>query len=396
MQVIAADARAAIKRLARLNAFIALTDEDGEGPLVAVKDVVDVQGMLTTTGASARGLRPAAEDADVIRAIRSGGCLVIGKTNLSVNVACANPHYGRVLNPRDERRITGGSSGGSAAAVAAGLCSWAIGTDTGGSVRMPASLCGVVGFKPTLGLVSTQGVSVLSPTLDTVGVLAPGVRTAASAIALMSGRPELVSEEVGPAFGSYRLGVPSRWLTGLDHDVARAWRGLETNAEEVAVPDLERMVATHKRIVRPEAVLTYRDRLSGDADYHDQEVQEYLEIGLRLGAVDYLQARRERERICHEVEVAMLGLDALILPTTPCVAPVYEEGVHPDDDLLRFARPFNVTGQPAISVPVPGTGLPVGIQLVGRFGEDAKLLQMAQALEQLLLATFPEGGTSPR
>lgn len=394
--MIAADARAAIKRLARLNAFIALTDEDGEGPLVAVKDVVDVQGMLTTTGASARGLRPAAEDADVIRAIRSGGCLVIGKTNLSVNVACANPHYGRVLNPRDERRITGGSSGGSAAAVAAGLCSWAIGTDTGGSVRMPASLCGVVGFKPTLGLVSTQGVSVLSPTLDTVGVLAPGVRTAASAIALMSGRPELVSEEVGPAFGSYRLGVPSRWLTGLDHDVARAWRGLETNAEEVAVPDLERMVATHKRIVRPEAVLTYRDRLSGDADYHDQEVQEYLEIGLRLGAVDYLQARRERERICHEVEVAMLGLDALILPTTPCVAPVYEEGVHPDDDLLRFARPFNVTGQPAISVPVPGTGLPVGIQLVGRFGEDAKLLQMAQALEQLLLATFPEGGTSPR
>ncbi|MFI5168594.1 MAG: amidase, partial [Thermoanaerobaculales bacterium] len=171
-----AEARKRILERSDLNAFISVSAEEGEGIVVAVKDLVDVEGMVTTAGGMILPDIPAREDATVIRRIRREGCVVVGKTNLhefAFGVTSMNPHYGTVRNPRDPSRVAGGSSGGSAVAVAAGMCDWAVGSDTGGSIRIPASLCGVAGFKPALGSIDTTGVIPLSWSLDTLGPLAP-------------------------------------------------------------------------------------------------------------------------------------------------------------------------------------------------------------------------------
>src|SRR3984893_4797056 len=182
------DARARADELKDLNLFIAMTDEDGDGEVVAVKDLVDVRGTPTTGGGRLLPTEPKSEDAPLIRKLRRAGCVMIGKTNLhewafgSTNM---NRHYGTVHNPRDPSRIAGGSSGGSAGAVPAGACDWAIGSDTGGSIRIPAALCGVVGFKPTYGTIDTTGVVPLSFSLDTIGSLALDVAVAVLLLATM-------------------------------------------------------------------------------------------------------------------------------------------------------------------------------------------------------------------
>src|SRR5579864_9265613 len=194
-------ARARIRARPELNAFISVFDRQGAGEVVAVKDLVDVAGMVTTAGGVMLPNSPAAADAPVVARLRRQGCVFVGKTNLhefAYGVTSANPHYGAVLNPRDPSRVAGGSSGGSAVAVATGMCDWAIGTDTGGSIRIPASLCGVVGFKPTRGLLSTEGVLPLSESLDTVGPLARDVRTAARALEILSGAPLSLVEQLRP------------------------------------------------------------------------------------------------------------------------------------------------------------------------------------------------------
>ncbi|HEY4865779.1 MAG TPA: amidase, partial [Candidatus Dormibacteraeota bacterium] len=156
-----AQARERIRERSDLNAFISLTEEDGEGPVVAVKDLVDVRGAVTTAGSVLLPSVPAEDDAPTVRRMREFGCVVVGKTNLhewAFGVTSDNPHYGPVRNPRNPELVAGGSSGGSAAAVAAGMCDWAVGSDTGGSIRIPAAFCGVVGFKPTVGTIDTEGV----------------------------------------------------------------------------------------------------------------------------------------------------------------------------------------------------------------------------------------------
>src|SRR5580704_7015460 len=169
--------------------------------------------MVTTAGGIILPNEPAQRDAAVIEMIRAQGCVIVGKTNLhefAFGVTSVNPHYGAVLNPHDPSRVAGGSSGGSAAAVAAGMCDWAIGTDTGGSIRIPASLCGVVGFKPALGSIDTTGVVPLAWSLDTLGPIAPDVAAAAKAYAMMSGEPVSLEQIDRP-----RLAVPRGWVAGL-------------------------------------------------------------------------------------------------------------------------------------------------------------------------------------
>ncbi|HEV8596507.1 MAG TPA: amidase, partial [Candidatus Dormibacteraeota bacterium] len=169
------EAKARISEHTELNAFISVSEETGDGAVVAVKDLVDVRGMVTTAGGIILPRVPAAEDAPVVKRIREAGCVVVGKANLhefAYGVTSVNPHYGTVRNPHDPTRVAGGSSGGSAAAVAAGMCDWAIGSDTGGSIRIPGSLCGVAGFKPAFGSIDIGGVIPLSPSLDTLGPMA--------------------------------------------------------------------------------------------------------------------------------------------------------------------------------------------------------------------------------
>ncbi len=376
------EARRKIEERRDLNAFISLTSESGDGPVVAVKDLVDVRGTVTTAGGVLLPDEPAEADAPLIGEIRRYGCVVVGKTNLhewAFGITNNNPHYGPARNPRDPARIPGGSSGGSAVAVVAGMCDWAVGSDTGGSIRIPAGLCGCVGFKPTLGMISTEGVFPLSRSLDTVGSLAPDVRSAARAVEMMSGLTGIVP---GGLRDGYRLAVPQGWFDDLDEETRSAWTRVIEGLEEIAFPGVAELGKPGIAILDAEAAQLHRERVEEHPDKFGAGVLANLRRGLEVKATDYLQALEDRERLSDEVEEAMAGVDAILVPATPRVAPPIDDsdGVRPL--LTRFTRPFNVTGQPIVTVPAPvGQALPVGIQVVGHYGDDALVAEIAAWLE---------------
>jgi Asp-tRNA(Asn)/Glu-tRNA(Gln) amidotransferase A subunit family amidase len=379
----ASDARARIRELSHFNAFISVTAEDGDGPVVAVKDLVRVRGTVTTGGGAILPKVVDLDDAPVIARMRTCGCVVVGKANLhewAFGVTSANPHYGTVLNPRDPTRIPGGSSGGSAAAVALRMCDWAVGSDTGGSIRIPAGLCGVVGFKPTVGTVAMEGVIPLSRTLDTLGPLAPDVLSAARALATMCDVPDLVPE-APRALGSLRLAVPAGWVSDLDDETDAAWRRVSAHVPEIPFPDLEQLSEVGRTILFAEAAAYHRRWLEADASRYGDDVRAHLQRGLGVSAVDYLHARDAQPALRTEMEEAMSDVDAVLLPATAVVAPRLAT---PEvrEPLTRFTRAFNTTGHPVITLPAPGTILPVGIQVVGRWGRDAELVRIAWALER--------------
>ncbi|HYM97478.1 MAG TPA: amidase [Candidatus Sulfotelmatobacter sp.] len=377
------DARARVREAEDLNAFISMTDEDGAGEVVAVKDLVDVRGMPTTGGGRLLPSEPKAEDAPLIRNLRRHGCVMIGKTNLhewafgSTNI---NRHYGTVHNPRDSGRIAGGSSGGSAAAVAAGMCDWAIGSDTGGSVRIPASLCGIVGFKPTFGTVDTSGVVPLSYSLDTIGSLARDVATAIRAVAMMAGIEGWEPIEPIPA-ERVRLAIPAGWVGGLDAQAAKAWSAVSTGLPEIELPSLDSMQRACLDIMLSEAVAFHRPWMENRPDEYGPDVLARLRTGLDVLGADYVRALADRKRMSEEVARSMRGLDAILLPSTASVAPLIAPEVD-TQPLVRFTRPFNLTGQPVFSLPAPVDGLPIGIQVIGHTGRDVDLAAVAAGLER--------------
>jgi Asp-tRNA(Asn)/Glu-tRNA(Gln) amidotransferase A subunit family amidase len=384
-------ARARIAERADLHAFISLSQEQFEGsqagPIVAVKDLIDVRGLPTTAGSVRHMSPPATVDALVVRNVRAGGGVVIGKTNLyewAFGVTAHNPHYGDIVNPWDHERMAGGSSGGSAAAVAAGMCDWAIGTDTGGSIRIPASLCGVVGFKPTRGLLSTEGVLALSHTLDTVGPLARDVAGAVSALEQLHGAP---LSQAAPMEGRPRVAVPRGWVRAreLDEPTRAVWESVSRSLEETDFPALERMSKTARTVLEWDAAVLHEAALARDPQDYGQEVRERLRgaIEWRRGSDErvYTSALSEMSELTGAAEHVLRSWDALVLPATACVAPrLSERDVR--EPLVRFMRPFNLTGHPAIVLPAPSAGLPVGIQLVGRLGGEAALAAVALSLER--------------
>ncbi|MDP9233375.1 MAG: amidase [Actinomycetota bacterium] len=364
-----------------LHAFISIADEAGHGPGVAVKDLIDVEGFPTTGGGAVLPRLPAQTDATLVQRIRTAGGWIVGKTNLyewAYGASSINPYFGDVANPRAPGRSAGGSSSGSAAAVAAGLCDWAVGTDTAGSIRIPASLCGVVGYKPTFGTVDTDRVIPLSRSLDTVGPLAPSVRVAAEAVAVMSGeaRSEVAVTE------PLRIAVPQDWITDLDEQTDRVWREVSKGLSPIALPDRSMMTATLGTIQMAEASAFHREWLSRWPERYSSDLQHKLERGLGISAVDYLQALDEQERFRLLVDIALTPWDALILPATAVVAPKLS-GPELREPLLRFTRPFSLTGHPVIVIPAATTGLPVGIQIVGRHGRDQQLIAVASHLERI-------------
>jgi len=377
------DARARAEELKDLNLFIAMTGEDGDGEVVAVKDLIDVRGTPTTGGGRLLPTEPKSEDAPLIRNLRRAGCVMIGKTNLhewafgSTNM---NRHYGTVHNPRDPSRIAGGSSGGSAAAVAAGACDWAIGSDTGGSIRIPAALCGIVGFKPTFGTIDTTGVVPLSFSLDTIGSLAPDVATATRAVALMAGIAGWDSIEPIPA-KRLRLAVPAGWVHGLDTQVQEAWDAVSADLPEIELPGLDAMQKACLDIMLSEAVAFHKHWMDTQPDRYGPDVLARLRTGLSITGSDYVQALADQKRMREEVARAMRGLDAILLPSTASVAPLIAAEVD-TQPLVRFTRPFNLTGQPVFSLPAPVDGLPAGIQVIGHVGRDIELAAVAAGLER--------------
>jgi aspartyl-tRNA(Asn)/glutamyl-tRNA(Gln) amidotransferase subunit A len=385
------------------------------GPLhgipVAVKDVFDMRGVRTTGGSKVIDY-VATENAAVVDALEAAGAVVMGKLNmheLSYGITSNNPHFGAVSNPWDSGRIPGGSSGGSAAAVAADLVFAALGTDTGGSVRIPAAYCGIVGFKPTFGRVSRFGMLPLASSLDHVGVLARNVRDTAlvfKAIVTYDPRDPSSSRhpvidytpQEGITLQGLRLGFPENFFfEGLDPDVESAVRGAIARAEAlgadvkpVRLPDIAAINAVGYILLLVEAAATLepyvnvRDRLGED-------VLSLLDQGRCLPAVDYVNAQRLRRNLQIEFAKVWSEVDCLMMPTTPNTAPrVGEELVRlrgGDQDVrtvaTRLVRAFNVLGLPALSMPcgLSSQGLPIGLQLVAPPFEESTLLQLGTVLE---------------
>ena len=373
-----AEARRRIAERSDLNAFISTSDEAGAGTVVAVKDLVDVAGMVTTGGGVILPNVPAMTDAPVVARIRRQGCVIVGKTNLhefAYGVTSVNPHYGTVRNPHDPGRVAGGSSGGSAVAVAAGMCDWAIGSDTGGSIRIPASLCGVIGFKPALGSIDTTGVIPLSRSLDTLGPMAPDVSSAVRAFEMMSGEAVTSDRLEKP-----RLGVPAGWVANLDPPTEAAWRLVSPGLPEVRFVEREPLFRVGLSILLVEAAAYHRRWVTEHAEKYGADVRHHLQRGLGILAVDFADALAELSRLRTEAMNAMDGIDALVLPATAIVAPLLDAGDEVREPLARFTRPFNATGQPVVALPAPVGGLPVGIQVAGR--DNATTLRAAMWLER--------------
>jgi Asp-tRNA(Asn)/Glu-tRNA(Gln) amidotransferase A subunit family amidase len=377
-----AQARERIRSRADLNAFISLTDEEGGGPVVAVKDLVDVRGTVTTGGGTVLPGKAATEDAPVIRRMRESGCVVVGKTNLhewAFGVTSENPHYGPVRNPHDPRRVAGGSSGGSAVAVAAAMCDWALGSDTGGSIRIPAAFCGVVGFKPTIGTVETEGVIPLSRSLDTLGPLAPDVRSAAVALEMMSGLAALVPAEPRP-LGKLRVAAAQSWAGDLAADQAAAWREATHGLPEADLGDPLEIGGSGLTILLVEAAAFHSRWIAAHADRYGSDVLQLLRQGQTVSRQDYSRALFQQAKLRVAVEDALDGWDAVLVPATRVGPPVIGEA-YARGDVTVFTRPFNTTGHPVIALPAPSTGMPVGVQVVGHFGQEGRLVEAALALE---------------
>ena len=368
------EARRLIEKHGELHGFISVTDETGSGPVVAVKDLIDVKGTVTTAGGIILPNTRAAEDAPVVRRLREQGCVMVGKTNLhefAYGVTSVNPHYGAVLNPRDLTRVAGGSSGGSAVAVAMGMCDWAIGSDTGGSIRIPSALCGIVGFKPAFGSIDTTGVVPLSRSLDTLGPMAPDVATAALAYSMMTGEPAPVMPPSQP-----RLAVPANWVRDLDETTSKVWAAVAEGIPEIAFVDHGALFRDGLTILMVEASAYHRRWMTEYPDKYGADVIALLRRGLEVLAVDYEEARTARPGLQAAAAAAMSDIDALILPATAIVAPPVSSGNEVREPLARFTRPFNLTGQPVVVVPAPSKGLPVGIQVVGHSNEGALAVAM--------------------
>ncbi len=363
------EARRRIEEQAHLHAFISISAEEGAGTVVAVKDLVDVAGTVTTAGGVILPNEPAQHDAPVIQSIRRAGCVIVGKTNLhefAYGVTSVNPHYGPVRNPHDPSRVAGGSSGGSAVAVAAGMCDWAIGTDTGGSIRVPASLCGVVGFKPALGTIDTSGVIPLSWSLDTVGPMARDVDAVARAFRMMAGEDVSMERVEKP-----RIAVPAGWIASLDEPTERAWRLVSQGLPEIEFADRDLLFRTGLTILLVEAATYHRRWANEFPEKYGSDVLGHIRRGLGVLAVDFEEALRERPHLQQAAMHAMEGFDALLVPATAIVAPAVDAGNEVREPLSRFTRPFNTTGQPVVTIPAPVRGLPVGMQVVGRTNADA-------------------------
>ena len=371
------EARARIEERAELHAFISVSDEAGEGTVVAVKDLVDVKGAVTTAGGVILPQVPAAQDAPVVARIRKAGCVVVGKANLhefAYGVTSINPHFGTVRNPHDPTRVAGGSSGGSAVAVAAGMCDWSIGSDTGGSIRIPASLCGVCGFKPEFGSVDIEAVIPLSPSLDTLGPLAASIAGCASAYAMMSG------EEVSlDALREPRLAVPAGWIAGLDEPTAVAWRMVSEGLPEIELPSRESLFEAGLTILLFEAAEYHGKWAAEMPEKYGDDVLRLIKRGLEVSAADYERALEQRKRLEEATLGAMEGYDAVLVPATAIVAPPENAANEVREPLSRFTRPFNTTRQPVAVLPAPAAGLPVGIQVAGL--TNAETLREAAWLE---------------
>jgi 2-dehydropantoate 2-reductase len=389
------------ERLGRpLNAVVCVIgapERAAGGPLagrpVAVKDIIEVAGVPTRCGSPASSPEPADADAAVVARLRAAGAEVFVTSQcLEYAAGFAHPELGDTRNPRDPARTSGGSSGGSAALVAAGACALALGTDTGGSIRIPAAYCGIAGLKPTYGLLPVAGVFPLSPACDHVGTLTATAAGAADLLAALADPGTLAPPPAGD--GRFTVGVLAAQLT--DPSVTQEVRRAVTEAlavlaaagwrlREIAIPwlaDLPRWEDTLAVIVCAEAAAVHRGR---DWGRYAAGTRALLDYGASVTSDQYNAATRQRAELSAAIEASLSGVDVLAGPTVGYQAPEQDPpfGAGTDSAESRFTGPYNLTGHPAISIPVPTAGLPIGLQLAGRRGADLALLAAAAAAEEL-------------
>ena len=379
------------------------------GPLhgvpVSIKDIIDVKGTVTTAASAVRESAPAAAaDAPAVASLRAAGAVIIGKTNLhefALGTTCEDSAFGIVRNPIDITRSAGGSSGGSAVSVVTGMALATLGTDTGGSIRIPAAACGIVGLKPSYGEVDTAGVIPLSPRLDHVGPLAQSVADAWVLFRALIGdsRPE----PLAPADAAdVRLKLLSEYFCDLlEDDVARVFeRAIRTlvdagvRVSNGSIPHAYATAGVYLKIAPREAFRQHQQTLEHSPGKYTAPVRQRLEIGRAISDDDFVQALDVQAVLRDEVDAALADCDALVLPTLPIQAPTLGADTvrigHTEQAtrsmMLRNTQLFNLTGHPAISLPCGLTlhGLPVGLQLVGAHGRTDALVRVALACERVL------------
>ena len=431
-EAIATTVSATLERIARqnpaLNAFITVFESDAmaqarvldeelragrsRGPIhgltVSLKDLIDVAGVPTTAASRVRFAHVAQADAPLVTRLREAGAVLIGKCNLhefALGTTSDESACGPVRNPCDTSRSPGGSSGGSAAAVAASLSWGSVGSDTGGSIRIPSAACGVVGLKPTFGELPMAGVVPLSVSLDHVGPIAGSVRDVWLLHGALKGTREGPTA-VAPA-SQLRLGLLGGYFTELlDRDVRRSFdaaverlRDAGASTREVRLKHTSEIGKTYVNVALSEAFAYHAKTLATRSEQYSPGVRERLLLGRDIPADAYVEAQRVRGTLRAEVDAALLQCDALVLPTLAIPAPAIgaetididgvEQAVRPM--MLRLTQLFNLTGHPALSLPCGHTpsGLPCGLQLVGRRGETADLLGVGLSCEPYVTRPVP-------
>ncbi len=423
------DCLARIEKLnPKLNAFIAVTAEsaleaarqaeaeirrgDWRGPLhgipLALKDLIDTAGVPTTAASLLFKDRVPAEDAEVVLRLKAAGAVLLGKQNLhefAYGGSSMVSAFGEVRNAWNRKHIAGGSSGGSATAVAAGLGYGAIGTDTAGSVREPSALCGVVGLKPTYGRVSARGAIPLSISLDHVAPIGRTVADVAAILAAIAGYDPADKASVnvpledyvtilGRKFQPLRIGLPKKFFfEDLDPEVAaaigHAVSGLAALGAEIR--DIELPAPTDRRLQSAEAYAFHAEFVTRNPELYQPETLRRIRTGQNVSPEALLETRGELERVRRDIVSVFADVHVLVTPTTPIVAPPIAELKQNPDLLrprelllLRNTRPVNVWGLPAISIPCgfTETGLPIGLQIIGPHWGEARVLQVAHAYEQ--------------
>jgi aspartyl-tRNA(Asn)/glutamyl-tRNA(Gln) amidotransferase subunit A len=359
---------------------------------VAIKDLIDVAGVPTTCASRADSPRLPATDAALVRRLRDAGAVIIGKTNLlEYAYGAVHPDFGQTNNPWDPRRTAGGSSGGSAAAVAAGLCFAAVGTDTGGSIRIPAAYCGVVGLKATYGLVDLEGVQPLSWSLDHAGPMARSCADAAALLAVMTGQPHPIAR---PDLAGLRLGLvqhpgAERYLEPAVRDsfesVAVRLAAGGADLHPVHVPDLERAPEALMRIVGPEASLIHEKRLAAHPSGFADTTRRQIEGGFGVPATAYVRARQFQRTLADRFRALFATVDALLSPAVPWVAPAEDPALEDDAGAgeMLYSAVYNLVGLPAVSVccGLSPEGLPIGLQVAAPWGADHFALSIGEIIE---------------
>ena len=387
------------------------------GVPIGLKDIISTEGLKTTCGSQIYENHIPKKDAEIVSRLKEAGAIIIGKHNthqFAYGPTGDRSFAGAVRNPHDQKKISGGSSSGSAAAVASNLCFGAIGTDTGGSIRVPSSFCGVVGMKPTFGRVSKKGIYPVSWTLDHAGPITKNVKDNATLLNVISGYdfqdPDAVYSKVedftrfiGKEIRGKTIGIPKEFFyEDLNKEVEKSlitairnFKEMGVEVVEINIPSIEAISAAHKIILSSEAYAVHEKNLEKYPDMWDEEVKKRLLTGLQPTGIEFARALRVQKLAKQEFNEALEKVDILVTPTVPILPPNINERYLSDkrDDenhirwkIVKLATPTDLNGFPSLTLPCgfSESGLPIGVQLIGKEFEEAKIYQFGYALEQKL------------